>query len=86
MSEEGMNLGRAAAMDRRYGEEYASGIKVVAFILCVAKDWCGCTYRRLFVNGIHGDLILGGDAEDAPAHAPVEESILLVLSQAVLSR
>jgi hypothetical protein len=38
MSEEGMNLGRAAAMDRRYGEEYASGIKVVAFILCVAKD------------------------------------------------
>jgi hypothetical protein len=36
------------------------------------------------VDGIHGDLILGGDAEDAPARAPVvwavEESILLALS------
>jgi hypothetical protein len=33
-----MNLGRAAAMDRRSGEEYAGGIKEVAFVLCPAKD------------------------------------------------
>jgi hypothetical protein len=33
-----MNLGRAAAMDRRSGEEYAGRIKEVAFVLCPAKD------------------------------------------------
>jgi hypothetical protein len=38
MSEEGMNLGRAAAMDRRSGEEYVGGIKEVVFVLCIVKD------------------------------------------------
>ena len=36
------------------------------------------------VDGIHGDLILGGDAEDAPERASVvwavEESVLVALS------
>jgi hypothetical protein len=38
MSEEGMNLGRAAAMDRRSREEYVGGIKEVTFVLCLGKD------------------------------------------------
>jgi hypothetical protein len=38
MSEEGMNLGRAATMDRRSREEYAGGIKEVAFVLYLTKD------------------------------------------------
>jgi hypothetical protein len=38
MREEGMNLGRAAAMDMRSRDEYAGGIKEVAFVLCPTKD------------------------------------------------